>query len=289
MFRERLRGRLTEAVLASSIGKRNLALCLHRVAQMHRSAESLPMCVSVESELDSLLETLSSVNRKGGWLTLSFDDGYKDSADYIRSRAPKYPHVSFLLFVCPEKIEKRVGFRWDAWETLRTAGKATGTLDDYLEHDRNLERENERADLVESAKNPLFQLATLDECRELQTIPNVSLGNHTNTHFKLAEIPAEDAAREIERSHETFTRLFGKADHFAFPYGTPGESYRPEHVNAVRRLGYTHIWSTVGRPFDRTLTAHGELPRFAVHGDWPLADTIAWIAKASLKSRVISS
>lgn len=247
------------------------------------------MCVSVEAELDSLLETLSNVRKEPGWLTLSFDDGYKDSADYIRTRSAKYPHVSFLLFVCPEKIEKRVGFRWDAWEKLRSAGKATGSLDAYLEHERVLDRENGRDDLIDAARDPLFQLATLEECRELQRMPNVALGNHTNTHFKLAEISAADAAREIDRSHEMFVALFGKPEHFAFPYGTPGESYRPEHVTHVRRLGYTHIWSTVGRTFENSNRERSELPRFAIHGDWSLADTLTWLTKASMKARVISS
>ena len=244
------------------------------------------MCVSVERELDELLESLHATRRESGWLTLSFDDGYQDSADYIRSRAPRYPGVNFLLFVCPEKTERGVGFRWDAWEKLRSRGKATGTLDEFLAFERIIDTENTRADLIDAGKDPLFRLASVEECLSLKKLPNVALGNHTNTHFKLSEISSDDAKTELERSHAHFVELFGESEHFAFPYGTPGESYREEHVHQVRRLGYTKVWSTVGRTFAPEST--GELPRFAVHGDWPLQDTVAWIAKASLKARVVT-
>ncbi len=253
---------------------------------MHRAEESLPMCVSVESELDELLEGLAAARKESGWLTLSFDDGYRDSAEYIRSRAPKYPGVQFLLFVCPEKTKRGVGFRWDAWEKLRSAGKVAGTLDQFLESDRHIDTENSRADLIDVGKDPRFALASVEECRALQQLPNVALGNHTDTHFKLSEISSTDARTEIERSHAHFVEMFGASEHFAFPYGTPGESYRPEHSAQVRALGYTKIWSTVGRTFSDDASRAGELPRFAVHGDWTLQDTFAWIAKASLKARV---
>ena len=34
-------------------------------------------------------------------------------------RAPRWPEVEWLYFVCPQKTERRVGFRWDLAEVLR--------------------------------------------------------------------------------------------------------------------------------------------------------------------------
>ena len=36
------------------------------------------------------------------------------AADYVLSRAPLFPGIEWLYFVCPEKTEHRTGFDWDA-------------------------------------------------------------------------------------------------------------------------------------------------------------------------------
>ena len=69
-------------------------------------------------ELDTLIELLLTSRPGAGrdWLRLSFDDGYRDAGDYIRTRAPRFPQVQFDFFICPEKTEARAGFRWDLVE-----------------------------------------------------------------------------------------------------------------------------------------------------------------------------
>src|SRR5205085_7432298 len=115
-----------------------------------------------------------------GELIVSFDDGYRDAAGYVLSRAPLFPQVEWIYFICPEKTERGAGFEWDAAPDL----------------------------------------APIEQCREIQRLPNCALGNHTNSHQR--PVLQEDFAAEIEQSRRDFERLFGPQLHFAVPYGVPG-------------------------------------------------------------------
>ena len=86
-----------------------ITLCLHRVSSTHQNRMTM-----LEAELDRFVEGALAHNATSTrWLTLSFDDGYEDAGNYIESRARNFPSVEWLFFVCPEKVEKRAGFRWD--------------------------------------------------------------------------------------------------------------------------------------------------------------------------------
>ena len=105
------------ALLRASLGDFALSLCLHRMAERGRASDWQPGLNMPSAELDSLIDLLlASRTGDGRWLTVSFDDGYEDSARFIASRSPKYPGVDFMFFVCPEKLETRAGFRWDLAE-----------------------------------------------------------------------------------------------------------------------------------------------------------------------------
>ncbi len=264
-------------MLGAALGDLEACLCLHRVLpgapDPKRAAFNHP-----PDRLDDLVDLLlsSRPGAKGRWLTLAFDDGYADAADWVARRAPSLPEVNFLFFVCPEKTELRAGFRWDVPQLADTTkdGPLPGT------------EENARPELLEAATRPQNRLATLAEVRALAQFPNVTLGNHTNLHLPLTRLSHAQAAAELSGSRDAFVRLFGPQTQFAFPFGTPGLSFDKRHVALLRELGTELIWSTEPRPFavDERVTG-ALLPRLAVDGRWSLYAQAAWIARCALAFR----
>ncbi len=274
------------ALLRAATGDERLALCLHRVPIRRRQAEGLPAMALPARALDSLLDLLLSVRPAATdrWLTVSFDDGYDDAARYVLSRAPFYPAVEFLFFVCPEKAERRVGFRWDLDELRARQGLPAwdwGAGADPA-------RENERPELQGLADLEEFRLADVETCRRIQRLPNAALGNHTNGHLLQSALTPAQAREEYRRSTRDFERLFGAQRHFAIPYGTPGLEFGEEHVRALQEVGDFQIWSTAGRshPAQERRSGAAVLPRFAVDGTLGWRRTAFVVAARSLKARL---
>jgi hypothetical protein len=273
-------------LVRASLGERQVALCFHRVAERRRDGELIPKLTMPPAEIDRLIRfLLEAVGRSDGWLTVSFDDGYLDSAEYILSRAPRFPEVEWLFFVCPEKTERQVGFRWDLAETRRRSNPG-------LDEDRiifgpvDLSSENLRSELVQLAGEPGFRLADVELCRRIQRLPNAALGNHSNVHQRPALLAFEQYRAEYQASTRDFHRLFGPPAHFAFPFGVPEHDFFAEHVDAVRRLGRFLIWSTEPRPFHARERSQGAvLPRFAVDGTRTWNELAAHIAIHAFRTR----
>jgi peptidoglycan/xylan/chitin deacetylase (PgdA/CDA1 family) len=237
--------------LGAALGQANVALCLHRV-------QKTPSQLVIDpGNLDALIELLLRARVDGRrHLTVTFDDGYADAAEYVESRHARYPDVTWLVFVCPEKLTTRAGFRWDAAD-------GDAPLD--------VRAENGRAELRGLGDAKASRLMTVAECHRLQKLTNVVLGNHTNTHFRHTDLSFEDSRFEIAKSREDFEALFGPTPHFAFPFGTPGSEVGPEHARSAHELGYSHVWGTEPRPYrdDESNDALLLLPRFPVVGTWP--------------------
>jgi hypothetical protein len=233
-------------------------------------------------DLDGLIELLLA-SRRGGdpWLSVTFDDGYADCVEYVARRAPRYPEVEFLVFACPEKIERRAGFRWDLVDRdVRGGRQLEEAWHAHMDQPRDVLAENEREDLRALAALPEYRLATLEDLRAISRLPNVALGNHTNCHFKACELSPEQFAVEVERSEADFARLFGDSAHFAFPYGWP--LFDGAHVATLLARTRGLVWSTTRRPYrPDERRARALLPRFPVDGRWGARGTAAWIAGRS--------
>lgn len=268
--------------LSRSLRDAGVALCLHRVLEQRRPSDWQPAMCIPPAELDALVELLLSTRAPDAprWLTVSFDDGYADAADYVSSRAPRFPAVEFLLCVCPEKVEQRAGFRWDVAEGALLRGAKADEVRALLEAPADLLAENRRGDLRAVGEHAGFRLAEVERLRALAGLRNVALANHTNCHLRATALSVEALRLEYRRSDEAFTRLFGAPQHFAFPYGTPGQQFDVRDVTearAVRRDAL--LWSTEPRPFERWERRPGAvLPRFPIDGRRSHRQLAAWIA-----------
>lgn len=262
----------------------NVSLCLHRVARRRRPTDWQPELTISPDALDDATQTLLDARGDAGWLTLSFDDGYADSAEYIATRAGRWPGVRFAFFVCPEKLEQRAGFRWDLVERALAGGAPRHEALKLLDAPLSLDLENRRDDLRALASDPDFRLATVAEVKALMHLPNVTVGNHTNMHARATGLADAVAAEEYRRSHEAFSRLFGPATEVAFPFGTPGLEFSATHVAQWRALGDFTLWTTESRPWRPSEYRPGAvLPRFAVDGRLSGDALVAWIAARAAK------
>jgi hypothetical protein len=239
------------ALLRSSLGELHLALCLHRVS--HGGALG---AFTIEADaLDELIELLCATRPTATcrWLTVSFDDGYHDAACYVASRARIFPDVEWLVFVCPERHERREKYSWDPpWGPC--------------------------------------ELASIASLRELARAPNVELGNHTNTHVRQSGLSPADVEREYADAFADFARLFGPQRHFAFPFGTPGFDFGTRHVEVLRRMTDGLIWSTERRPYRACeRQAAAVLPRVSVDGTWSVDENAVRLALLAAKYRALGS
>ncbi|GMU60045.1 MAG: hypothetical protein AMXMBFR34_18080 [Myxococcaceae bacterium] len=265
----------------------HVSLCLHRVAPRRRPTDWQPALTIHPDELDAAVELLLAARPGDRWLTLSFDDGYADAVAAIAARAPRWPHVRFSCFVCPQKLERRAGYRWDLVERALAQGVTRADALHLLDAPVDLSRENEREDLRALAEDDDFRLATVEEVRALQRLPNVTVGNHSNVHLRATGLRDEVVREEYRKSCDDFTRLFGPLREAAFPFGTPRAEFDARHVAMWRLVGDFFLWSTEGRPFrPEERLPRAVLPRYPVDGRLSAQELVAWVAARAVKFRV---
>jgi hypothetical protein len=271
-------------LLRLGVGSRCLAVCLHQVRGNDDPPHPFGDGSSREADVDALVEGLASALPRPRQLCVTFDDGYLAAADFVRARAPRFPAVEWLFFVCPQKIERRDGFRWDArLERLREREGARPARGAAAAPPSNGDAP---LSLEGLADHPSYRLASVEECRSLARLPNVALGNHSNAHAEWNETPLAQVREDVLGSFDDFERLFGACSEFAIPFGTPGRFFGDQHVELIRARSQATVWTTEGRPYrreDRRPSA--VLPRFGVEGSWPARYTLALIAIRCLRNR----
>ncbi len=275
-----------------AFGGLSVAVCLHRVQARVRRDNPIPEMSLSPATLDRFLALVGRKAVEDGRLTLAFDDGYADAVAYVASRAPKHPRIEWLVFVCPEKIAVQAGFRWDLYAWWRRHGLLGGeSLRDFMSSGLDRTGENLRPALREVARQSAYRLASVAACLQLAKLPNVRLGNHTNTHFNLCALETSQAEQELRCSCEDFVALFGAPpEHFSFAFGSPGVHFTEAHADMLRHLGKPIMWSTEGHPY---LPAHRRpgvvLPRFVFERSFSADAMVLWMALQALRFRLRES
>jgi peptidoglycan/xylan/chitin deacetylase (PgdA/CDA1 family) len=73
------------------------------------------------------------------------------------------------------------------------------------------------------------------EIGEISQMPGVTIGSHSVTHPKMAEINSEELHRELKESKQSLESLLhSEIDSISFPYGSHG----PRELEAAREHGY---------------------------------------------------
>jgi peptidoglycan/xylan/chitin deacetylase (PgdA/CDA1 family) len=276
---------LVRAWVGAALGDLRLAVVFHRVKPPRKEEWAQGMSAP-EADVDGVVELLlaSRPAAREPWLTVTFDDGYAEAVGWVASRAPRFPAAEFVCFVCPEKAERGAGYRWDLAEMATRDGLDRQGAAEIESAPLDVERENDREDLRRVGRHPEFRVASVEELGALSSLPNVTLGCHSNCHVPLSTLTREQAGLELRRSKETFERLFGPMRHFAFPFGDG--FYGAEHVRMLRELGSFHLWGTGQRPHAAAERRPGAVtPRISTDGRCGLRGTAAAIAVRALLRR----
>jgi hypothetical protein len=248
----------------------------------------MPSLSVPEGVLDEFIEQMRKArpDAQRSWLTMAFDDGYRDAAMYVKSRAKRFADVEWLLFVCPHKVRSRQGFRWDVYEKQQALGHPLPEQETFIhELDPDYERELNRKDLREAASEHRYALATREELLDVAGFDNVTLGNHTNSHL-IDALPREQALRDLEESTRLFEDMFGPCKQFAFPFGVPGVHFQKEHVEHLRSLRPVTMWTTEQLPYAPEQRKPGAvLPRIVFDGAWSAKAMALWVALRARKAR----
>jgi len=277
---------MLRALARGALRGHGAALCFHRVGAALRAGVMADLWNTAQSidEIIALLRPgVSGASSRR--LVVSFDDGYASAYRYVRDNAARFPDVTFILFVCPAKIERRIGFPWDLPEDLVRGSGSVQREGSTVSGRPDPLTENSRPELAGLADQLGTRLVTVEECRQLLDLPNATLGNHTNAH--IAFTATDDAAwvEDMKQSFADFERLFGRCEDFAIPFGAPWVEFTPDHVVRIRETWDGRTWTTEPRSFPRNAMQPGAvLPRFGVLGTRPPGRVAAGVALRSLLS-----
>jgi hypothetical protein len=278
---------LSESWLARAygcaVGDLCIALCFHRVRMHRRPTDPLPSLTIEPAKVDALLRMMlpHHQRQRRSRLTISFDDGYADAIDYVEKKAPALPSVEWLVFVCPEKIARRVGFRWDGWELRRQRDPGVPTLRNALSAGGTAREENNNGWLQGLADQPAWQMISQDQLQRLATSGHVRIGNHSNSHLPAATLAREDLVADVQSADDMLAATVGAVEHFAFPFGYPGRHFGKPEVEALRTAFGDRpmiLWSTETRPYRADERDAGAvLPRFVPDGTWSAKALVLWL------------
>ena len=246
--------------------------------------------------MDDVPKRLKSGAKGRPFAAFTLDDGYRDNRDYSYPLFKRYG-IPFTTYVPSDFPDGRGDLWWLTLEealrrldelSISFAGKprlfklssahekthAFHTIYWWL---RGLPEAQARAAVASLANQAGFDsldlcreiIMTWDELREMAQDPLVTIGAHTNAHFALAKLSAEDSEREITTSIARIEREFGRpCRHFSYPYGCE-KSAGPREFDIVARLGLaTAVTTRKGLLHASGAPNFAALPRLSLNGDF---------------------
>lgn len=106
---------------------------------------------------------------------------------------------------------------------------------------------------------------TANDVRALHS-QGFGIGSHTVSHPILSRTSADHAQQELVHSREQLEAIIGgKVSAFAYPNGVPETDFGPEHIDLVKRAGYTCAVTTKKGVADSN-TSVFQIPRFTPWG-----------------------
>jgi peptidoglycan/xylan/chitin deacetylase (PgdA/CDA1 family)/glycosyltransferase involved in cell wall biosynthesis len=151
--------------------------------------------------------------------------------------------------------------------TVADKASALIQLDQYLKYQAPTAREQllqtlEKLVGVNPADVPRM---TEQDLRALHS-KGFGVGSHTVTHPILSRTNSAHALQELVQSREQLEAIIsGKVTAFAYPNGVPDTDFGPEHVELVKRAGYSCAVTTL-RGVANSNTSVFQIPRFTPWG-----------------------
>lgn len=240
--------------------------------------------------LDEAVASLRAGNLPPRTACITFDDGYADWMDGVVPVLEKNnAHATFFITtgqfagmplwnerilhaihcLAPgiEMLELGEGLEKIPVASVADKQAAVQKLQRTLKYCQLAQRENFLQHLEAVAGCTLQQVPTLS-IESLRTLhaKGFGIGAHSVAHPILSCCTPEQSYREISESRDHLEELIGgSVKSFAYPNGLSGQDFTAEHIEMVRRVGFTTALTTERG----TATAHScllQLPRFSPWG-----------------------
>lgn len=239
-------------------------------------------------------ERIRGADGQNPFAALTFDDGYRDNAQYALPILRKH-NVPCTVYVARGFVEHTASMWWRDLEAIirrenevrcriehmayeLPTGSAVQKNRAYLTlywHLRDLDEALLRRAMEDlKATYPIDSEASVAElCMDWQELaafaadPLVTIGAHTLTHPKLAGCSVDDARREMEESKAVIEEKLGAPPrHIAYPFGDLS-SAGPREFAMARDAGFeTGVTTRPGMIFPGHVDHLTALPRLSLNG-----------------------
>jgi peptidoglycan/xylan/chitin deacetylase (PgdA/CDA1 family) len=225
----------------------------------------------------------------------TFDDGYADS---LRATLPIFERyrAPFTVYVTTGLIDGTADIWWLMLEAAIARSERVQTTINGVAFNLPCDSEEEKQAAWDALYWPLRDLsvparrtavrdlagaeinetalclsaaATWDELRHAARHELVTIGAHTLTHPPLSQLPAADAAHEMEEGKRRLERELGtQVRHFAYPFGDRASAGQREFLLA-RKAGFATAVTTRRGPLHAEHAGHlHALPRVSLNGNY---------------------
>ncbi len=239
---------------------------------------------------DALLRIRDGRAKDGPFAVFTLDDGYRDNLVHARPVFGRH-ECPFTVYAAPGFVDGTAEMWWLALERMIAAGtgvleagevhaeldgsanakwaawsKLAPAVQGMPEHEqRQWTRLQSQRFGIDLRKMCGDLIMTWDELRTLAADPLATIGAHTNNHFAVSRLTAEEARAEVVMSGQRLERELGKPiRHFAYPYGNVGHAGARD-FNLCAEAGYASAVTTrMGAVYpEHAAHLHG-LPRVMV-------------------------
>jgi peptidoglycan/xylan/chitin deacetylase (PgdA/CDA1 family) len=224
-----------------------------------------------------------------GRVAITIDDGYVDN---LTTGIPLIVEAGLpaTLFAATGHIEAGRRFFWDDMEQLLTGPgprpkelklnghrwrTATPDQREFARQDLHRLTQPRSLDEIEVTLARLREWAgaaigeppettrpvTVDELRQIATMPRIEIGAHTRDHVNLGHRDAESLREQVERSRDDVANWTGTQPvAFSYPFGLPRHDVTDEARNAVASAGFEYAVVNQPVPVEPGADLYG-LPR----------------------------
>lgn len=263
--------------------------------------------------LDEALQALRAGNLPPRAACITFDDGYPDWLNGVVPVLEKHgAHATFFITtgqfqglpMWHERILHAVGSAPEGTPELRLTGaslppQSVGSfaerkvaiqhLDRFLKYQPPDQRELWLQELEHQAGASPKDVPVMSESdlRDLHA-RGFGIGAHTVSHPILSSCAVDRAYEEVAGSREMLESMVrGKVTAFAYPNGVPERDFGPEHIDMVRRAGYTSAFTT-HHGTASIETSQFQIPRFAPWGPSVARMKAQFARNLTQRSRILS-
>lgn len=260
--------------------------------------------------MDEAVEVLKkSPGRKGRFVVLTFDDGYKDNRDHALPVLEAH-NAPGLIYMPSDYPQGRGELWWVALEEIirnassivrpdqpERGAEPTETSEqkltlflNYYWALRAMSQDGQRANIRDLAASQSYDLYDLcqrlilstPELQSLNQHPLITIGAHTVTHRAIARLSPQEAMAEMVDGADWLEACLGaRPAHFSFPYGDAG-SAGPRDFALAQQAGFASAVTTrKGMLYPEHRGHMFGLPRVSMNGQYQEARYVELFASGA--------